>query len=436
MHRAVKMLTQLNVETASSRLRLARVADAAAAAVAVSLPWSTSATSILVVVWLAALLPTLDAARLRREITTAAGGLPLALVALAALGMAWADVALKQRLGGLDGFLKLLCIPLLLAQFRGSPRGWWVIFGFLGSALALLVLSWGLAVIPGLPWRGNMVGVPVKDYIGQSGIFALCAFALLGCAAQAWRCGRLQSVLALALVAMAFLANIGFVATGRTTLAIVAALVPLFGFRYFGWRGMLGAVLAGGVLAGAVWMSSPYLRQRVTRAVEEVEAYRTEHRETSAGLRLEFWKNSIGAIAKAPILGSGTGSIPEQLSDPIRFEPGVPYFGTVNPHNQILVVTIQLGLIGTITLLGLWIAHLLLFRGEGLISWMGLVAVVENVVGSLFNSHLSDFGEGWIYVFAVGVLGGTALRQAAPPPASRAEAVDSRLPPAAERTGS
>jgi hypothetical protein len=43
-----------------------------------------------------------------------------------------------------------------------------------------------------------------------------------------------------------------------------------------------------------------------------------------------------------------------------------------------------------------------------------LVAVVQNMVGSLFNSHLSDFTQGWLYVFAVGVLGGTALRQAAP----------------------
>jgi O-antigen ligase len=436
MHRAGKMLTQLNltqlnVEAARRRPQLARLADAAAAAVAVSLPWSTSATAILVVVWLAALLPTLDATRVRREIMTAAGGLTLVLVALGALGMAWADVAMSQRLGGLDGFLKLLCIPLLLAQFRGSPRAWWVILGFLGAALALLVLSWGLAVIPGLPWRGKMVGVPVKDYISQSGVFALCAFALLGCAAQAWRCRRLQSVLALALVAMAFLANIGFVETGRTTLATIAVLVPLFGFRYFGWRGMLAALLVGCVLAGAVWMSSPYLRQRVTHAVEEVELYRSEHRETSAGLRLEFWKNSIAVIAKAPILGSGTGSIPEQLADPVKPEPGVPYFGTVNPHNQILVVAIQLGLIGTITLLGLWIAHLLLFRGDGLISWMGLVAVVENMVGSLFNSHLSDFGQGWIYVFAVGVLGGTALRQAGPPQTNRAAAADSQLLPAA-----
>jgi hypothetical protein len=129
---------------------LARVADGVAAAVAVSLPWSTSATGILVVVWFVTLLPTLDTARMRREIATPAGGAPLILVALAVLGMAWADVGMSQRLDGIGGFLKLLFIPFLLAQFRGSTRGWWVIFGFLGASVALLVLSWGLALIPGL----------------------------------------------------------------------------------------------------------------------------------------------------------------------------------------------------------------------------------------------------------------------------------------------
>ena len=42
--------------TAFDRRGLARVADGAAAAVAVSLPWSTSATSILLAVWFLVLL--------------------------------------------------------------------------------------------------------------------------------------------------------------------------------------------------------------------------------------------------------------------------------------------------------------------------------------------------------------------------------------------
>jgi O-antigen ligase len=416
-----------------ARPGLMRVADGAAAAVAASLPWSTSATGVLLVVWLTTLLPTLDAARLRREIMTAAGGAPLVLVALAAVGMLWADVGAAQRFGGFEGYLKLLCIPLLLTQFRGSSRGNWVILGFLGASLALLVLSWGLALFPGLSWRGKMVGVPVKDYITQSGVFALCAFALLGAAAQAWRCGRARSALAQALLAVAFIANIGFVETGRTTLAAIAVLVPLFGFRYFGWRGMAAAVVVGSVLAGVLWISSPYLRERVTHAVEEVSLYRSEHAGTSAGLRLEFWRNSLAAVAKAPILGNGTGSIPEQLFAGRGREPNGAYFGTLNPHNELLVATIQLGLVGTLALLSLWIAHLLLFRGDGLVSWIGLVAVAENIVGSLFNSHLSDFTQGWIYVLAVGALGGTVLRRAAPPQANSATTGLSELRAAAER---
>jgi len=40
-----------------------------------------------------------------------------------------------------------------------------------------------------------------------------------------------------------------------------------------------------------------------------------------------------------------------------------------------------------------------------------LVVVTQNVVSSLFNSHLFDFTQGWIYVFGVGVAGGVVLRQ-------------------------
>jgi O-antigen ligase len=29
----------------------------------------------------------------------------------------------------------------------------------------------------------------------------------------------------------------------------------------------------------------------------------------------------------------------------------------------------------------------------------------------LFNSHLFDFGQGWLYVFGVGIIGGMVLRR-------------------------
>ena len=157
----------------------ARAADGLAAAAAASLPWSTTATAILVTAWFVVLVSAIEIASLRREIVSPAGGLPIVLVAIAAVGMSWSEASLSERLQGLEGFCKLLFIPFLLAQFRRSERGWRVIVWFLGASVALLVVSSALASIPGLPWRGKMPGVPVKDYISQSGIFALCAFALL-----------------------------------------------------------------------------------------------------------------------------------------------------------------------------------------------------------------------------------------------------------------
>jgi hypothetical protein len=60
----------------------------------------------------------------------------------------------------------------------------------------------------------------------------------------------------------------------------------------------------------------------------------------------------------------------------------------------------------------MWISHLLLFRGPGTLAWIGLVIVTSNIVGSLFNSFIFDFTEGWLYVIGVGVMAGMVQRTA------------------------
>jgi hypothetical protein len=39
-----------------------------------------------------------------------------------------------------------------------------------------------------------------------------------------------------------------------------------------------------------------------------------------------------------------------------------------------------------------------------------LLVVVQNIFTSLFNSHLFDFHEGWMYVLGVGVAGGMVIK--------------------------
>src|SRR5215467_8932153 len=58
--------------TSESRKKLATWADILAVAIAVSLPWSTSVTGILVGVWFFTLLPFLRWDEIRREILTSA----------------------------------------------------------------------------------------------------------------------------------------------------------------------------------------------------------------------------------------------------------------------------------------------------------------------------------------------------------------------------
>jgi hypothetical protein len=71
---------------------------------------------------------------------------------------------------------------------------------------------------------------------------------------------------------------------------------------------------------------------------------------------------------------------------------------------------VQWGVIGIIVLYAMWLSHLLMFRGPGLYNWIGLLVVVQNIFTSLFNSHIFDFHEGWMYVIGVGVAGGLVAR--------------------------
>ena len=54
----------------------------------------------------------------------------------------------------------------------------------------------------------------------------------------------------------------------------------------------------------------------------------------------------------------------------------------------------------------MWFLHYRLFRKPGVIAWLGLAIVLQNVFSSMLNSHLFDFHEGWLYVLGVGIAGG------------------------------
>ncbi len=163
------------------------------------------------------------------------------------------------------------------------------------------------------------------------------------------------------------------------------------------------------MLAVGSWMTSPYLRARVERAVEDVKIYSATHVHNDVGDHVEFLKKSIAFVGEAPVIGHGTGSIPELFRRSAAGQTGSAAVASVNPHNQIFAVAIQLGTLGAAILLAMWFAHYMLFRTTGLVAWIGTVVVVENIISSISSSHLFDFVHGSLYVLGVGVIGGMTL---------------------------
>src|SRR6202000_2346635 len=94
-----------------------------------------------------------------------------------------------------------------------------------------------------------------------------------------------------------------------------------------------------------------------------------------------------------PIVGHGPGSTLGLFEQAAIGQTGAGAEVIGNPHNQTLNVAVQWGMIGIVVLYAMWLSHLLLFRGEGLMAWIGLMVVVQNIFTSLFNSHIFDFHE-------------------------------------------
>jgi O-antigen ligase len=397
-------------------------ADIFAVLTAFSLPWSTSPVAIFALCWLGATARLLDWKVYLQSLKQPICFLPISLFVLAALGTLWSDAPWGSRLYAIGPTVKLLLLPGLFYHFERSARGMWVFIAFLASCTLLMAMSWLVAFYPALALKPQAVyGVPVKNYIDQSQGFALCAVALAYPIIILLRTRKFLLAALLTAIALSFIVNMTFVTVSRTALVTMPIMLAVFALLHLRWRSNVMIFCIAIVLAGSAWAISPQLRWTTTTFVRDYEIYKELDQPTSIGLRLEFWQKSLRFFTEAPVIGHGTGST-RGLFEQAATGPRVLAAGQVigNPHNQTLNVAVQWGAVGVAVLYAMWWFHLMLFRGDGLAAWIGLLVVVQNVTSSLFNSHLFDFHEGWMYVLGVGIAGGMvqATRSDEAPPAS------------------
>jgi hypothetical protein len=389
-----------------------RTADIVAVLIALSLPWSTSLVGIFVAIWLISVAPTLDIKVFLQSLKAPICAFPIALFVLAAVGTLWSDAAWGARLYAIGPTLKLLVLPVLFYHYERSARGIWVFNAFLISCVLLMVMSWVVFFYPHLSLQKINLGqgILVKNYIDQSQEFTLCAVALAYPIVNFLRTKRIMLAGLLFAIAMSFVVNMGFVVVSRTALVTMPIMLAVFALVHLSWRSILVIFCGTIALTTLTWVASPQLRWKASTFASDYQGYKEEGRATSIGERLVYWQKSLQFVAEVPIMGHGTGST-RGLFERVATGPFEEASSRIvaNPHNQTLNVAVQWGAIGIVVLYAMWLVHLLLFRGEGLVAWIGLLVVVQNIFTSLFNSHLFDFNEGWMYVLGVGVAGGMVL---------------------------
>jgi O-antigen ligase len=388
--------------------------------IAILLPWSTSGVAIAAVLWIIALIPTIEVRAFLRSLMRPICALPITFFALALVGTLWSDASWGARLYAVSPTAKLLMLPLLLYHFERSPRGVWVFVAFLASCTLLMAVSWVVAFEPDLSLKPEALerGIFVKNYIDQSQEFALCAVALAYPLMTFLQTNKIRLAVLLAAIALSFLMNMMFVVISRTALVTMPIMLAVFALLHLKLRTTILASCIAALFAAVVWNASPDLRTTVAKFFADYQQTWGQNNPSGMGSRLQFWQKSLRFFAEAPVIGHGTGSTRGLFEQAAIGQIGSHAEIVANPHNQTLNVAVQWGVIGVAVLYAMWLLHLLLFRGDGLATWIGLLVVVQNIFTSLFNSHLFDFHEGWMYVLGVGVAGGMTLhakRDDAPP---------------------
>ena len=215
---------------------------------------------------------------------------------------------------------------------------------------------------------------------------------------------------------------------------MIPVLLLLFACKQLPWKGTI-AVLLAACCAGCARL--------VVRARGENQCHRSVERSARlpAGGRQHSGRRAAGVLEEVDRISSptrrssATAPVRSTISSADR-SPGRPAWRpwpSANPHNQTLAVAIQLGLGRNRRA----VRHVAgpsaavprrWFRGLGRTRRLS----AQNIVGSLFNSHLFDFTQGWGYVIGVGVAGGMIFKSTRRP--SRATPGSAKSPIGKRRT--
>lgn len=325
----------------------------------------------------------------------------IALFILYAIGTLYSSASWNMRLDFLMKYHKLLFIPLIISVMYSEKIRQYAINAFLISMIMVLIISY-------LKWLGL---VPHHD-IGQGFIVfkgriahnILMSFAMFMMMHQALKSAGSIQLTWIILSIMAGL-NILFLVDGRTGQITMIILIVWFTYEAWGIKSLaywFSLILLGLALHQAM---PNFPHSRLFEIRQEINNQQSKGTQTSSGQRVEMYTNTITLIKQHPLIGGGTGSLENEYAV-LAKNKNLALSRVPNPHNQFLLTTQELGLLGLAMLVLMWSLHwkasYQIEPAQIGISLRGLILTI--VIGSLFNSLLLDAGEGKFYCVLAGVL--------------------------------
>ncbi len=308
------------------------------------------------------------------------------------VGLSYTSASKLEALHSLLKYSKFLLGFFLFSVFIEKKIAFYAVCAFLLAATITLFLSfskyftgWDI-----LHRFGSDSGI-FKDHIFTGFLLAFTSYCygLIAFSIKKWR--FLSSLLF-------FLAiyDVLFINVGRSGYIIFFSLFFLSGWQQLRWRGLGIAFLLSIILLGSTLFSTNKLKLNFSATQTELQQYDKEKFDTSTGLRLTFYKNSLRLIRQHPWIGTGTGSFSHAYSH-IETDHRAD---TNNPHNEYLNIGVQFGLLGIMILFALFYTHWHeSFKLEPMRKNFAQAILVSIAVGSLFNSWLLDITQGSFYVF-------------------------------------
>ncbi|MDD5409896.1 MAG: O-antigen ligase family protein [Methylobacter sp.] len=305
------------------------------------------------------------------------------------VGLSYGSAVGSDAFSMISKYRELFFIPVLISFLTTERYRYWAWRAFITASVATLLISYLMDF--GI-FNLNGQGDPSYKSRITHGIFI--SFFAFFCMHKVYDDKR-HGILYLTLLILC-LYNLFFVVAGRTGQLIIVALILLFAIQRLTIKECL---LTGAVVTVLLVLFINFSNKgsRITEGVANTQAYLQpvpEQTESSMGQRYTFWKYSLKLMAEKPMLGHGTGSFAKEYQ---RIAIGERFIAK-NPHNEFLMIGVQLGLFGLLVYLG-FLASQLYYAGKlpDNEKWLAQGLLISLFITSLFNTPFFDHTEGHWY---------------------------------------